>query len=111
MAGKTRHAGSTYKVREMDMALGIQQNIVRLDITMDDALAVDVAQRAAQLGDPEANGLFGEGLAGDVEAQVAAAHEIDDQIPIAGQPNAFRGETGAGRTCIRCLGSCSADCR
>ena len=37
----------TYKVSQMDMSIRIQEHIVGLDITVNDALAVDVPQCTA----------------------------------------------------------------
>lgn len=70
----------TYKISQMDVAVRVEQDVVRLDVPVDDALLVDVAHGAAELGHPEAHGLFCKGLAGDVEAQVAAVHEVDDDV-------------------------------
>lgn len=58
----------SYKVGQMHVSLRIKQDIVGLDIAVHDALPVDVAQGTTQLGDPEADGVLGEGLARDVEA-------------------------------------------
>lgn len=56
------------------MSFTVKQHIVGLDVSVHDALAVDVAESTAELSDPEANGVLGEGFARDVEAQVAAIH-------------------------------------
>lgn len=56
------------------MALGIQEHVVWLDVPVHNALLVDVAHGAAQLGDPKAHCLFGKCLPRDVEAQIAAVH-------------------------------------
>lgn len=66
----------------MDVAIGIQENVIWFHITMDDALAVNIAQGAAQLGDPESHGLLCECLPGNVESQVAAAHQVDNKVHI-----------------------------
>ena len=79
--GTGRGTGA-YKVSEMDMAVRVKEDVVRFDVAVDNALLVDIAHSAAQLGDPEAHGLLGEGLARDVEAQVAAVHEVDDDIEV-----------------------------
>jgi hypothetical protein len=52
----------------MDMALGIQQHVVWLDVPVHDALLVDVAHGATQLGYPEAHCFFSKRLSRDVEA-------------------------------------------
>ena len=56
------------------MALRIEKNIVRLDIPMDDALLMNVAERAGQLGHPEPDGLFSQGFSGYVKPQIATVH-------------------------------------
>lgn len=63
------------------MSLSIEKDIVWLDISVDDILAVNIAQGTAQFGYPEPDGFFGEGLSGDVKSQVATAHEIDHEVP------------------------------
>jgi hypothetical protein len=50
----------TYEVCEMDMAVCIQQYVVGLHVSMHNAHAVDVSQRAPQLSDPKSNSLFHE---------------------------------------------------
>lgn len=67
---------TTHKVGEMDVAFGIEQDVVGLDVSMHYALTVYVAQRAANLGDPETNGILGKGLSCDVKPQVATIHKI-----------------------------------
>lgn len=73
--------GCPYEIREMYVAVCVQENIVWFDITVDDALTMYVPQSAPQLGYPEPDGFFRKGLPGDVESQVAAAHEINDKVP------------------------------
>lgn len=52
----------TYEIGQMDMAIGVQEDVIRLDISVDDVLGVNIPQGTAQLGDPEPDGLLGEGL-------------------------------------------------
>jgi hypothetical protein len=66
----------------MHHAVRVEQHIVRLYIAVHDALLVDVAHGAAKLGDPEAHRLLGEGLARDVEAQVATIHQVHDDVQV-----------------------------
>lgn len=63
-----------YEIGQVHVSLGIQQDVIRLDVAVHNALPVDVAQSTAELRDPEADGVLGEGLARDVEAQIAAIH-------------------------------------
>ena len=63
------------------MALRVQQHIIRLDVPVDDALPVDISQGTAQLGNPKPHRFLGEGLSRDMESQVAAGHQVDDDVP------------------------------
>ena len=63
------------------MAIGVEQDIVRLDVSVDDILAVNIAQGTAQLGDPEADGLFCERFSRDMESEITAAHKVDNEVP------------------------------
>lgn len=64
------------------MTLRVQQDIIRLDIPVDDALFVNVFQCTSQLCNPESNGLFGESLSRNVESQVPAIHQVYHQVPL-----------------------------
>lgn len=57
-----------YEVRQVHVAVGIEQHIIGLDISMDDILAVDVAQSTAKFCNPESDCLFRERLSRDVES-------------------------------------------
>jgi hypothetical protein len=72
---------STHEVGEVYVAILIQKHVVGLDISVDDALSVDVSKCAAELGDPESHGLLRERLPRYVESQITAAHKIHDEIP------------------------------
>lgn len=64
----------THKVRQMYMAVRIQQHIIWLDIPVHYPLLVYVPERAAQLGDPEPYSLLGKRLSGDMESKISAIH-------------------------------------
>lgn len=64
------------------MPVGVKEHIIRLYVAVDDALSVDVPQGASQLSYPEPHGVLGERFPRDVESQISAAHEIDNQIPV-----------------------------
>jgi hypothetical protein len=64
----------------MDMAVTVQQHVVGLDIPVHDALLVNVAHRAAELGYPETHRFFCKGLSRDVEPEIAARHQVDHNI-------------------------------
>jgi len=72
----------------MDVPFRVQQDVVRLHISMHDAHAVYVSQRATQLRDPEAHRLLCEGFSRDVKAKVTARHEIDDKVSVQTKHNA-----------------------
>ena len=106
----------THKIGQVGVAVGVKQHVVGLDVSMDNVLAVDVSNGAAQLGHPEPHGFLGEGLARDVKSQIASCHEIDDDIPDLGRSDQRRLEDGAGRrdegrTGTRYPENCSVDCR
>jgi hypothetical protein len=65
----------------VDVALGIQQDVVGLDISMDDALLVDIPQGATQLRYPEPHSVFRKALPRDMKSQVSTVHQIDHEIP------------------------------
>ena len=73
---------ATHEISQMDMAVRVQQYVVRFYVSVYDSLAVYVPQSAAQLGYPEAHGVLREGLPRDVEPQIATAHEIDDKVHV-----------------------------
>jgi hypothetical protein len=78
--------GDTHKVCQVDMAFRVQQHVVWLDVPVHDTLLVNISHSAAELGYPEAHCIFGEGLPRDVEAQVAAIHEIHHDVAAWCQP-------------------------
>ena len=106
-----------YKVGQVDMTVCVEENVVGLDIAVDDALAVNIPQRAAELGNPEANILLCESLSRNVKSEIAAAHEINHKVPVtqvsavANFDVARRGRKRERRTCTRYLGSCIASCK
>ena len=63
------------------MAIGIQKHVVGLDVSVDNVLSVDVAQGTAELCDPKPYGRFGKRLSRDMETQITAAHEVNNQVP------------------------------
>lgn len=48
----------THKVSKMDMSFRIEQYIVRLDISMNDALLVDILKSTPKLGNPKPHGFL-----------------------------------------------------
>jgi len=68
------------------MALCVQQDVVRLDISVHYAHIMYVFQCAAQLCNPEAHCFFCKRFSRNVKAKVTARHEIDDKVSV--QPSA-----------------------
>lgn len=64
----------------MNMPLRVKQNIVRLDVTMDNSLRVNVPQSATQLSYPEPHGLLCETFPRDVETEITAIHQIHHNV-------------------------------
>jgi hypothetical protein len=52
----------SYKISQMHVAVGVEQDIVWLDVSMDDALGMDVTESASQFCHPEPYRLFCESL-------------------------------------------------
>jgi hypothetical protein len=100
----------TYEVGQMDVAIGIQQHIVRLDVPVHNTLLMYISNGTSKLGYPEPYGLLCECLARDVKAKITAVHQIDHDVSTVGQYSrlALIRHT---RTGIRCPGSCISDCR
>lgn len=73
------------------MSLGVEKDIVGLDVSVYDVLAVDIAQSTAQFSYPESDSFFGEGLSGNVKPQIATAHEIDHEVPYGNAVSIHRG--------------------
>lgn len=57
----------TYEICQVNMSLRVQQDVIWLDVAMNDALGVDISERAAQLCNPEPNGIFRETFSRDME--------------------------------------------
>lgn len=73
---------NSYKISKMDMAVRVEQDVVGFDVAVYNVLLVDITKGTTQLRDPEADGIFAEGFARYVEAQVAARHEVDDNVQV-----------------------------
>jgi hypothetical protein len=58
----------------MNVAFRVQQNIIRLHVSVYDSLLVYVSQGTTQLGYPESNCFFSKGLSRNVKSQVATVH-------------------------------------
>lgn len=78
---KSRHSTKmAYKISQMDVSFGIQENVIRLDIAMNDTLRVNIPQGATHLSNPEPDGLLRKTFSRDMESQVTAVHQIDHDI-------------------------------
>ncbi|KAL8791695.1 MAG: hypothetical protein Q9195_005702 [Heterodermia aff. obscurata] len=61
------------------MAVRVQHDIVRLQIPVHNPLPVYIPQRAGELRHPKSDCIFCKSLSGNVEAQVAAIHQVNDE--------------------------------
>jgi hypothetical protein len=77
-----QQAQGTHKIGQMNVAVRVEQDVVGLDVSVDDALLVDVSHGASELGHPEAHRLLGKCFSRDVESQIAAIHEVDDNVSV-----------------------------
>jgi hypothetical protein len=73
--------GATYKVCQVNVAVGVQEYVVGFNIAVDNVVAMNISQSTAQLCYPKADCILCKGFSRNVEAQVASAHEIDDEVP------------------------------
>lgn len=64
----------------MDVSLRIEKNIVGFEITMNDALRVNISQCTAKFRHPKPYGFFGEAFSRDMETQITAIHKIDNEV-------------------------------
>ena len=68
MFNPPRTHGEAYEIRQVNMPVSIQQHIIRLDVPVYDVLSVYISYCATELGNPESDRLFGEGLSRYVES-------------------------------------------
>jgi hypothetical protein len=64
------------------MSFRIQEHIVWLQISMNDALRMDILQGTTKLGHPEPHRLFRETFPRDVKSEITAIHKINHDISI-----------------------------
>lgn len=75
----SRKAG-TYEICQVNMPLRVQQNIIWFDIAMNDALRMDIFERAAQLCNPKSNSILRKAFPRDMEPQVTTIHQIHHNV-------------------------------
>ena len=103
---------NTYEICQMDMTFRIQQDVIRLHISVNDTLRVDISQCATHLYDPKPDSLLCKAFSRNMEAQVSTIHQIHHDITskdISMGPGV--GENRLRRTCIQCPGNCNAGCK
>ena len=66
----------------MHMAISVKQNVVRLYVSMHDALAVNITQSAAEFGKPELHSILCKRFSGYMKPKIATIHEIDYNVKI-----------------------------
>lgn len=62
------------------MSLRVQEDVIRLEVSMYDPLRMDVSQCTSQFGNPEPHCFLGEAFPRDMESQIAAIHEIHNDV-------------------------------
>ena len=71
---------NTYEICQMDMTFRIQQNVIRLHISVNDTLRVDISQRTAKLCNPKSDSFLCKAFSRDMEPQVTTIHQIHDNV-------------------------------
>lgn len=66
----------------MNMAFRVQQHVIRLEISVDNTLRVDVFQCAAKLCHPKTNSFFCEAFSRYVKSKIATIHEVNHNVAI-----------------------------
>lgn len=95
----------TYEVGQMDVTLGVEENIIRFHIAMDDALGMYIFQSTAQLSKPKPNRVLREAFPRNMESEIAPIHKIHHNVTSRGQhKSGCRGLVG--HTCTRYPESC-----
>lgn len=75
------HAGA--EVRQLQVAVLVEQHVVRFDVAVDEAHGVDGVQRQHHLGRVEASPLLGYVVVHGERDQVAAGHELHHHVEVA----------------------------
>jgi len=70
------------KIGQMYMALHIEEDVVWLDVSMHDALAVYISQSTSQLRHPKSYCIFRKGLPMDMESKISAGHQVHDEVHV-----------------------------
>ena len=91
------------------MPLRVQQNVIRFDVAMNDALRMDIFERAAQLCNPESNSILRKAFPRDMEPQVTTIHQIHHNVSSKISMRLERGRIPE-RTCIQYPENCIAGC-
>jgi hypothetical protein len=66
----------------MDVTVSVQQYVVWLYISMDDALGMYVSQSTSKFCYPKSHSVLCECFPGDVKSKIAACHQIHNQIQV-----------------------------
>lgn len=74
-------ARCTHKICQVQVALGVEQDVVRLHIPMYNTLLVDIPQGTGQFSHPEPYGFFRECLSRDMESQITTVHQVYHDVP------------------------------
>ncbi len=66
----------------MNVTISVKEHIVGFYVAMDNVVAMNITQSTSKLRYPEADRIFGKRLSRNVKSQIAAAHEIDNEVPV-----------------------------
>ena len=64
------------------MSIGIEEEILRLEVAVDDSFAVQVVETHRDLRGVETSTVFGETAIGEVEEELASVEEIRNEIEL-----------------------------
>jgi hypothetical protein len=78
-----------YEICQVHVAIRIEEYVVGLHVSMDDILTMDISQCTTEFCNPETDCFFCKGLSRNMKSQIAASHQIDNEIPealVSGMP-------------------------
>lgn len=70
------------EVGDLDVSIGIEEEILRLEVAVDDSFAVQVVETHRDLRGVETSTVFGETAIGEVEEELASVEEIRNEIEL-----------------------------
>ena len=70
------------EVGDLDVSIGIEEEILRLEVAVDDSFAVQVVETHRDFRGVETSTVFGETAIGEVEEELASVEEIRNEIEL-----------------------------